>query len=364
MKLDDIARELGLTELTPEVTGNREAEIERGYASDLLSDVLAHAPEGGVLVTLQVHLNVIAVASHAEMAAVIFAGGRRPEDDVCAKAVAEGLVAVRVAGRHLRRRRPSLRAGREGEPCVNVCAADLHVHTALSPCAENDMTPPAIVERALAEGLGMIAVCDHNSARNAAAVQEAAGARLTVLAGMEITTVEECHVVALFPDAAAALAAGAEVGATLGQIDDGYEAFFGEQHVLAADGRERARETLALATATHARRRRRRRARPPPRRPGHRRARRPPQLRRDRPAGLLPGRGRLRRGRALAARHRRAPRKRPGSPLTVCRWCTRPTPTTRATSARCAPPCTASARPSPNWPSPSPAQRGRSVGDA
>lgn len=133
---------------------------------------------------------------------------------------------------------------------MNVCAADLHVHTALSPCAENDMTPPAIVERALAEGLGMIAVCDHNSARNAAAVQEAAGARLAVLAGMEITTVEECHVVALFPDAAAAQAAGAEVGATLGQIDDGYGTFFGEQRVLAADGGERARETLALATAT------------------------------------------------------------------------------------------------------------------
>jgi predicted metal-dependent phosphoesterase TrpH len=133
---------------------------------------------------------------------------------------------------------------------VKLCAADLHVHTALSPCAENDMTPPAIVERALAEGLGMIAICDHNSAGNAAAVQDAAGARLTVLAGMEITTVEECHVVALFPDALAAEAAGAEVGATLGQVDDGYETFFGEQHILAADGRERARETLALATAT------------------------------------------------------------------------------------------------------------------
>ena len=68
-----------------------EAELTGCYISDLLSDVLAHAPEGGVLVTLQVHLNVIAVASHAEMAAVIFAGGRRPEDDVCAKAVAEGV---------------------------------------------------------------------------------------------------------------------------------------------------------------------------------------------------------------------------------------------------------------------------------
>ena len=55
----------------------------------------------------------------------------------------------------------------------------------------------------------------------------------------------------LFPDAEAAQAAGAEVGATLGQLDDGYEAFFGEQRVLAADGSELARETLALATATH-----------------------------------------------------------------------------------------------------------------
>jgi len=133
---------------------------------------------------------------------------------------------------------------------VNVCAADLHLHTALSPCADNEMTPPAIVERALAEGLAMIAVCDHNSARNAAAVQEAAGARLAVVAGMEITTAEECHVVGLFPDAGAAEAAGAEVGATLEAADGGYEAFFGEQRVLAADGSERGREPLALATAT------------------------------------------------------------------------------------------------------------------
>ena len=89
MKLEEIARELGLSELTPAVDGD--AEIARGYASDLLSDVLAHAPEGGVLVTLQVHLNVIAVASHAELAAVIFAGNRRPDEDVLAKAVAEGI---------------------------------------------------------------------------------------------------------------------------------------------------------------------------------------------------------------------------------------------------------------------------------
>ena len=41
---------------------------------------------------------------------------------------------------------------------MNVCLADLHVHTALSPCADDAMTPPVIVGAALTEGLGMIAV--------------------------------------------------------------------------------------------------------------------------------------------------------------------------------------------------------------
>jgi hypothetical protein len=91
MKLDDIASKLGFTELTPGVSADHDADVDRGYASDLLSDVLAHAPEGGLLVTLQVHLNVIAVASHAELAAVVFAGNRMPDDDVLAKAAAEGL---------------------------------------------------------------------------------------------------------------------------------------------------------------------------------------------------------------------------------------------------------------------------------
>lgn len=133
---------------------------------------------------------------------------------------------------------------------MNVCFADLHVHTALSPCADAEMTPPAIVDAALAKGLAMIAVCDHNTARNAAAVEAAAGERLAVVAGVEITTVEECHVVGLFPGVPAAEAAAVQVGATLPRADDEYEAFFGEQHVCDAGGAETGRETLALATAT------------------------------------------------------------------------------------------------------------------
>jgi hypothetical protein len=91
MRLQELAQSLHLKELTPPSGDEADGEITRGYASDLLSDVLAHAPAGGVLVTLQVHLNVIAVASHAGLRAVIFSCGRVPDGDVIEKAVDEGL---------------------------------------------------------------------------------------------------------------------------------------------------------------------------------------------------------------------------------------------------------------------------------
>ena len=94
----------------------------------------------------------------------------------------------------------------------------MHIHTVLSPCAARDMTPPAIVREAALKGMAMIAVCDHNSAGNVEAVA-AAAARLpdgpVVIAGIEITTAEEVHVLGFFPDAAAARAAAAEVTAAL-----------------------------------------------------------------------------------------------------------------------------------------------------
>jgi len=91
MNLADIANKLGLENLTPELDMNGGTDITSGYASDLLSDVLAHAPHGGILVTVQVHLNVIAVSVHASLAAVIFALGRRPDDATRKKAVEEGV---------------------------------------------------------------------------------------------------------------------------------------------------------------------------------------------------------------------------------------------------------------------------------
>jgi len=90
MKLSDLAAKLNLRSLTPQRPPT-DADITAGYVSDLLSDVQANAPRGGVLVTVQVHLNVVAVAVHAELAAVIFALDRVPDENVVAKALEEGV---------------------------------------------------------------------------------------------------------------------------------------------------------------------------------------------------------------------------------------------------------------------------------
>lgn len=87
--------------------------------------------------------------------------------------------------------------------------ADLHLHTCLSPCGGFDVTPAAVVAKAAELGLELIAVCDHNSAENVAAARQAAakldGRGVHVLAGMEITSAEEAHMVALFENIEAAL---------------------------------------------------------------------------------------------------------------------------------------------------------------
>jgi hypothetical protein len=91
VKLGEIVERLSLESLTPQLQPSSAVEVLGGFASDLLSDVLANAPRRGVLVTIQVHMNVVAVALHAELAAVIFSSGRVPEEKVRQKAVEEGI---------------------------------------------------------------------------------------------------------------------------------------------------------------------------------------------------------------------------------------------------------------------------------
>lgn len=77
--------------------------------------------------------------------------------------------------------------------------ADLHIHTCLSPCAELSMTPRSIVEKAASSGINMIAICDHNSAENVGVTKDiAAGKGIRVVAGMEINSSEEVHILGLF----------------------------------------------------------------------------------------------------------------------------------------------------------------------
>ncbi|MEJ2183730.1 MAG: PHP domain-containing protein [Nitrospirota bacterium] len=99
---------------------------------------------------------------------------------------------------------------------MRTYAADLHIHTCLSPCAELDMTPRRIVEEAARKGLDIIAVTDHNSAENAgAAVRAGERAGLAVLPAMEITSGEEAHVLGFFPSVQAALRVQEAVYASL-----------------------------------------------------------------------------------------------------------------------------------------------------
>jgi len=93
------------------------------------------------------------------------------------------------------------------------------------------MTPKAIVQTALARGLDAIAVCDHNSVRNVAAtIRAARGTKLVVIPGVEITSAEEVHIVGLFPDEAAAIAAQEEIYSRLPGKNE--EEVFGYQVVV------------------------------------------------------------------------------------------------------------------------------------
>lgn len=77
---------------------------------------------------------------------------------------------------------------------------DLHIHSALSPCADNDMTPNNIVNMAVLCGLNIIAITDHNSIGNVeAAMKVAENLPITIVPGMELETAEEAHFVCLFP---------------------------------------------------------------------------------------------------------------------------------------------------------------------
>ncbi len=80
-----------------------------------------------------------------------------------------------------------------------MIAVDLHIHSGLSPCAENDMTPNNIINMAKIKGLDAIAITDHNSTKNLTSFMKVAQKHnIICIPGVEITTKEEVHILALF----------------------------------------------------------------------------------------------------------------------------------------------------------------------
>jgi hypothetical protein len=89
MKLDEIVKACNLQVAYGEELMDR--EVSGGYASDLLSDVMANSKKGDIWITLQVHPNIVAVAKLKEIVGIIMINGRKPEQETINKAQAEAL---------------------------------------------------------------------------------------------------------------------------------------------------------------------------------------------------------------------------------------------------------------------------------
>ena len=127
---------------------------------------------------------------------------------------------------------------------------DLHLHSCLSPCGDEEMTPANIVGMAVVKELDVIALTDHNTCKNCPAFLEVAKAYgITALPGMELTTTEEVHVVCLFERLEDAMRFDAYVYEHLLDIKN-EEAIFGTQLIVNEDDEVTGRVEKLLINAT------------------------------------------------------------------------------------------------------------------
>ena len=127
---------------------------------------------------------------------------------------------------------------------------DLHIHSCLSPCADNDMTPNNIAAMSALKGLQIIALTDHNSCKNCPAFFEACCANgIIPVAGMELSTAEDIHLVCLFENLEDAMRFDEEISKHLMDIDNRPE-IFGDQLVLDGNDEQIGTERKLLISAT------------------------------------------------------------------------------------------------------------------
>ena len=127
---------------------------------------------------------------------------------------------------------------------------DLHIHSCLSPCGDNDMTPNNIAGMGVINGLNLMALTDHNTTENCPAFFAAAKKNgIIPIAGMELTTAEDIHVVCLLPDLDAAAEFDEAVGKKRVLIPNRTD-IFGEQLIMNGEDEVTGCETNLLSNAT------------------------------------------------------------------------------------------------------------------
>jgi PHP family Zn ribbon phosphoesterase len=127
---------------------------------------------------------------------------------------------------------------------------DFHIHSCLSPCADNDMTPNNLAGMAALAGLNIMALTDHNSSRNCPAFFAAAKKNgIIPVAGMELTTAEDIHVVCLFEHLEDALSFNDEVDDRRILIRNRPD-IFGDQMIMNENDEVIGREENLLTNAT------------------------------------------------------------------------------------------------------------------
>lgn len=127
---------------------------------------------------------------------------------------------------------------------------DFHIHSCLSPCADDDMTPNNIAGMAVLAGLEAVALTDHNSAKNCPAFFAAAKKNgLIPIAGMELTTAEDIHIVCLFPELDGAMSFDAYVSEHRMKVPNRID-IFGEQLIMNGEDEIIGREEYFLPAAS------------------------------------------------------------------------------------------------------------------
>ena len=127
---------------------------------------------------------------------------------------------------------------------------DLHLHSCLSPCSDDDNTPNNILGMAMLSELDIIALTDHNSTKNCPAFFEAAKKYGVIpVAGMELTTAEDIHAVCLFEHLDDAMRFGEAVDGLRIPIKNKPH-IFGEQYILDSEDRVIGKEENLLSNAT------------------------------------------------------------------------------------------------------------------